>query len=508
MSELQSQDQVQVQFTCVYCLSEVTETNGIATSKCAGKHLQHKTCIQRAIEHSRCGWVECPMKCGGIYTAVEVQNQAMTFTERDKDASDAYERTIEMSRHGNQVLFTLCAGPSPIMGGRRLTQLVVFLLDRSGSMEGRKIAQAKGACIRAINVLIADAAATGCDHAVAVIPFNTEVRERFGVTRVRDVAAITRMIQNISEIDAHGGTEFAPPLAVAADIVTMGAYSNAVRTVIFLTDGCVMSLDNAIENKCKRITDSRGIVNVIGFGADHDIPHCTQIAKSGKGGYVYIPDGNDAAVDANMNVCLGGMLASMLECVSQHSTVVFTAAQVGGTLSGVGVTDVTQICETVYYLNMKRVSSGERRDIALLYGVTYEEGVADYDVWTSAQGVNAGPTNIKKYRIRMAVADVQKECIGEAPLIAMLILANGMRTIADLIAPDVETDAEVIEYGKQFIQELEGLKAVALSNGSRAEGSATMAALSYSHSMQSGNAYGSQVQSQRYSQAMNSGGGY
>ena len=91
---------------------------------------------------------------------------------------------------------------------------VVFVLDRSGSMEGWKMVAARRACARMIDTL------TSRDR-FAVIAFDDYIESIPGAG-LSDATDRTRFraVEAIAKVDARGGTELAQPLAQAASLLT------------------------------------------------------------------------------------------------------------------------------------------------------------------------------------------------------------------------------------------------------------------------------------------------
>ena len=97
----------------------------------------------------------------------------------------------------------------------------MFVLDRSGSMEGWKIVAARRAMARMIDTL-------GERDRFAVLALRQRRREPAGPPAVDLVPATDRnrfrALEYLAKIDARGGTEMAEPLAQAVDqLTTSGA---------------------------------------------------------------------------------------------------------------------------------------------------------------------------------------------------------------------------------------------------------------------------------------------
>jgi Ca-activated chloride channel family protein len=104
---------------------------------------------------------------------------------------------------------------------------VVFVFDKSGSMSGDKIKQAKGALTYCLNQI-------GPDDRFALIVFGTEVDMLTdGLVKVSD-STRSRALEGVGKIEASGGTAIYDALLKACSLLSD---SKNVRMVVFMTDG-------------------------------------------------------------------------------------------------------------------------------------------------------------------------------------------------------------------------------------------------------------------------------
>ena len=116
---------------------------------------------------------------------------------------------------------------------------VVFVLDRSGSMQGWKMVAARRAVARMIDTL------TSRDR-FHVIAFDNAVE---ALPEARPVAASDRnrfaAIELLAKVDARGGTELAAPLQLALGQLA-GGFDDRERVVVLVTDGQVGNEDHIL----------------------------------------------------------------------------------------------------------------------------------------------------------------------------------------------------------------------------------------------------------------------
>ncbi|MDB4960234.1 MAG: uncharacterized protein JWP01_233 [Myxococcales bacterium] len=116
---------------------------------------------------------------------------------------------------------------------------VVFVIDRSGSMEGWKMVAARRAAARMIDTLTSRDrfCAIAFDNIVELLPASTLVdatdRNRF------------RAVELLAAIDSRGGTELAEPLKRAAHLLA-GGTADRERVIVLVTDGQVGNEDHIL----------------------------------------------------------------------------------------------------------------------------------------------------------------------------------------------------------------------------------------------------------------------
>lgn len=126
----------------------------------------------------------------------------------------------------------------------RVARDLVLVLDRSGSMEGEKLAQAQRAAAYVLDRL-------GTEDRFAVVDFARDVRSFDSRLRGRSEAG--EAIDYVERLRAGGGTNIAAALESGLELLD----GERPATVIFLTDGLPTA----------GITDTEGILDVVGRSA-------------------------------------------------------------------------------------------------------------------------------------------------------------------------------------------------------------------------------------------------
>jgi Ca-activated chloride channel family protein len=155
---------------------------------------------------------------------------------------------------------------------------LIFVIDTSGSMHGRSIAQAKQALELALERL------TPGDR-FNVIRFDNETRSLFRMARPADDANLRRAKAYVRSLQAEGGTEMRPALALALDEAPL---PGRLRQVVFLTDGAVSNERELFMTIAGRLGEAR--LFTIGIGSAPNSYFMRKAAELGRGSFTYIGD--------------------------------------------------------------------------------------------------------------------------------------------------------------------------------------------------------------------------
>lgn len=160
----------------------------------------------------------------------------------------------------------------------RTPREVTYIIDTSGSMEGESIHQAKEALLLALDRLQPG-------DAFNVIEFNSVTRPLFAAPVPVDGATLERARRFVGALRAQGGTEMLPALTAALGTSRTG---NAMRQVVFLTDGAVGNETELLHLIESRLADRR--LFTIGIGAAPNTYFLRKAAEAGRGTFTFIGD--------------------------------------------------------------------------------------------------------------------------------------------------------------------------------------------------------------------------
>lgn len=155
---------------------------------------------------------------------------------------------------------------------------IVLILDKSGSMHGTAIAQAKQAIRLAISRLPKDARFN-------LIAFDNAAKPVFNGLRPANENFITRAFEALDRLEADGGTEMHAALELALD---SPREAGRLMQVVFLTDGAVSNERELFDLIDHRLGDAR--LFTVGIGPAPNSFFMRRAAESGRGTFTYIDD--------------------------------------------------------------------------------------------------------------------------------------------------------------------------------------------------------------------------
>lgn len=189
-------------------------------------------------------------------------------------------------RHGSH-LEVLLRGHAVKHVKRRPLNLAL-VLDRSGSMRGRKMADAKEAARRMIRLLEPG-------DVVSIVSYSDDVRVDWPARRFvhRDER---RLFRTIDRLHAGGSTFLEGGMRAGADQVEKYLDDRRVSRVVLVSDGNAnvgVRSGRALENIARRIATSGIATTTVGLGLDYNEDTMTAIADGGSGNYYYVKESEE-----------------------------------------------------------------------------------------------------------------------------------------------------------------------------------------------------------------------
>ena len=173
---------------------------------------------------------------------------------------------------------------------KRLPLNLALVIDRSGSMEGRKLRDVRKAAHGLADLLAAD-------DRVSIVSYSNYARADVPSTLVDD-AARTTLGRAIDRMRASGNTFLSAGLYEGHAQVQQHARRNQVNRVLLLSDGIANRgiTDPGQLARMARTNSQNGVlVSTIGVGNDYNEDLMTSLADYGGGAYYYVRDSQDLA---------------------------------------------------------------------------------------------------------------------------------------------------------------------------------------------------------------------
>ncbi len=173
---------------------------------------------------------------------------------------------------------------------------IIFVIDKSGSMSGEKIDQAKDALEFIIQKL-------GNDDRFNIIIFDSDINEYTDSLKSASLANIEDAVSYVQEITAGGSTNINDALLNAIEILGNSKNTESPRIIFFLTDGLptagVTDEESIVENvyDANIVSEVDASIYVFGVGYDVNTHLLDKISNQNHGGRVYV-NPSDSIEDA------------------------------------------------------------------------------------------------------------------------------------------------------------------------------------------------------------------
>jgi len=191
----------------------------------------------------------------------------------------------------NEDYFTLLTLFPTIEPQQFMPRDVIFIIDTSGSMQGRSLDYAKKSLIQAILTL-------NDRDSFNIIAFDSTSEQLFKQTEIVSKTSVKQALAFIEGLQANGGTEMFRPLSQAISMnKNLDQYENALRQILFITDGAV---SNEFElMKLLESSHENFRLFTVGIGTAPNGYFMKKAAQFGRGSYVFIRDVSE--IENNIN---------------------------------------------------------------------------------------------------------------------------------------------------------------------------------------------------------------
>lgn len=155
---------------------------------------------------------------------------------------------------------------------------IIFVVDRSGSMEGSSIDEVRNALQLCLRSMIA-----GCRF--NIVGFGSTHETLFSETRAYDQRSLDEANKHIRDLRANlGGTEILEPLKVALE---QPLHAELPRQIVVLTDGQVTNTDAVLALASQHAATARIFTFGIGAGASQHLVRALARAGGGSAEFIY-----------------------------------------------------------------------------------------------------------------------------------------------------------------------------------------------------------------------------
>ena len=236
-----------------------------------------------------------PNEATVTWTAKNVKPDTDLILYYSLAAKDVALDVLTFREQGEKGYFMLLASPKLLSETKVLPKNVVFVLDRTGSMAGDKIVQAKAALTYCLNSLKPQ-------DRFDLITFNETPDPLWKGIQPATKANVKKALAAVAKIDASGGTNIDEALRTAMKLYP----EKGQNFVVFLTDGLPTVGEQNIENILKNAKDAnKSSVRVFSFGVGFDVnTHLLDILTEQSGGqpeYVLPSEDIEAKVSSFFN---------------------------------------------------------------------------------------------------------------------------------------------------------------------------------------------------------------
>lgn len=184
----------------------------------------------------------------------------------------------------SDVFATLEVTAVDVPGSSRAPVNLALVIDRSGSMSGAKIEQARRAALRLVDLLD--------EHdRLAIVHYGSDVRALGGLFATPDNKA--RMRRYINSIQDEGGTNIGEGLWAGKNYLASAMSDFRVNRLLLLSDGqptVGITSASGLANTVAKIRASGVSVTSLGVGADFNEDLMQRLADVGGGSYGFISD--------------------------------------------------------------------------------------------------------------------------------------------------------------------------------------------------------------------------
>jgi Ca-activated chloride channel family protein len=340
--------------------------------------------------------------------------------------------------HKDEHLAVTLRAPSCGQTLPRPPMTIAVVIDRSGSMMGAPIEDARDAAHQLIDQLAPT-------DAFSIVTYSTGAELVAALARATD-AAKRAAHRAIDAIDSDGGTNISAGLELAQQSINAGAAREGVRRLVLISDGQANegTYDRAGLTRIAATTASSGIsISTVGVGREFSEVTMTDLASAGRGNYYFVED------TARLAETFAAELGSAGKIVAADAELAITPA------AGIEILEVygygAHLDGSTWFVPVADLAAGETRKIVARVRVR-AEARGTLELATARLAYRP----IDAHRLREVVATARAEVTGDVQLVRAGIDTGTVRLIEE-----AQTAKAIDEANMVYLREgYDGARAV------------------------------------------------
>lgn len=236
------------------------------------------------------------------------------FTPSDQEMSVSLMSYMPVNEDAGS--FLLLVNPDvKTQATQRVPKDIIIVLDKSGSMQGQKIEQARSAAQFILNNL-------NKEDRFIIIPYESVVSTYTNEMIAYSPEAVRDAVAFVGALEANGGTNIQDALTRA---LSFTSFNERPQYLLFLTDGQPTvgeTSESGITSRCKAANKHNARIYTFGIGYDVNARLLDRVSNENGGAVTYIKPGE------NLEVAVSDFYRSIQTPVLTDITVEFSSGQV------------------------------------------------------------------------------------------------------------------------------------------------------------------------------------
>ncbi|EAR91045.1 Von willebrand factor type A (vWA) domain was originally protein (macronuclear) [Tetrahymena thermophila SB210] len=230
---------------------------------------------------------------------------------------------------------------------------LIFVIDTSGSMQGKKIELVKKSILQVLHIIQGD-------DRISLVGFNSQAKVLLELTQLTKNSK-KKIQKTVDELQAGGGTQIGFGMQKAFDIIKERTNSKNLASIFLLSDGqdnCGFSQTQHFMNQSK--IEYPFCIDCFGFGDDHDSLTLSKINQLQQGTFNFIRD--ISQIDDAFTIILAGIKTFVAQNVKISVNFGNTELMNGITVSKTYGSEWKKIQDKQYEIQLNHLMAGRSKD--------------------------------------------------------------------------------------------------------------------------------------------------